>query len=203
MVSAGGDDLVAIPSGAVLFLSELGLQIHLFTRSMEALRSAAKHWVDLDRGIDNGQKYPPLEIVANCVVCLSAMAAVRRVLYPTAGSSVAVQRRARALLAVLGDPPLTAVMDVAVRNSWEHLDERLDKYLVSHPSGARAVSGVHVSASVPAAGTVALRRFEPVGLAVHFADQRIALQPCADEMNDLSVRIDQAYVRLRTEQVDV
>jgi len=195
---------VPIPSsnfGAILFLSELGLQINLFERSLQQLECAAKHWVDMNNGIDDGKKFPPLEIVAHCSVCLSALAGVRRVLYPSAMASAAVKRRSAALLAVLEHPPLAAVTGVDVRNSWEHLDERLDAYLVSHPSGTRSVSEVHVSASTPSTGTVALRRFDPLDLAIHYADQRIALRPCADEMADLSSRINHAYVRLHTEQV--
>ena len=195
-----------IPStnfGAVLFLSELGLQIHLFERSMRRLTRAAQHWVDLESGIDDGEKAPPLEIVADCSVCLSAMAAVRRVLYPAAGASAAVKRRSDALLGVLGNPTLASVVAVGVRNSWEHLDERLDAYLVNHATGKRSVSEVHVSAAAPSAGTIALRRFDPVDLAIHYADQRIALRPCAEEIADLSARIHQAYIRLQSERVDV
>lgn len=189
--------------GAVLFLSELGLQIHLFERSMTRLTRAAQHWGDLNSHIDGGGTASTLEIVADCSVCLSALAAVRRVLYPGTGSNPNVRRRSEALLSVLGHPPLATVQSVTVRNSWEHLDERLDAYLRKDIEGVRTVSEVHVAAEAPTAGSLVLRRFDPLDLAIHYAEDRIPLGTCADEMADLSLRIKQAYQKLHIEQVDV
>lgn len=195
-----------IPSsnfGAVLFLCELRLQIHLFERSMTRLTRAAQHWRDLHASVDDGQTASPLEIVAECSVCLSSLAAVRRVLYPGVGATSTARRRSEALLAVLGNPTLVAVQSVAVRNSWEHLDERLDAYLRQESVGVRAVSEVHVSVDAPTPGTLALRRFDPVDLAIHYAEDRVALGICAEEIAELSCRIKEAYRRLQSEQVDV
>lgn len=195
-----------IPShnfGAVLFLSELGLQRQLFDLSLGRLERAARHWRDLGQGIDDGHKAPPLEIVADCAVCLSSMAAVRRALFPSRKSTVVVIRRSRALLSLLGDPSLPYMTSVEVRNSWEHLDERLDTLLRNRVPGQMSVSEVHVSATGPGPNIVALRRFDPAEFAIHYAGQRIALRPCAIEMAELSALIDRAYIRLRSERVDV
>lgn len=194
-----------IPSdnfGAVLFLSELGLQCHLFERAMKNLEAAAEHWNNIAQGIDDGTTAPPLQIVGDCTVCLSSMAAVRRILYPP-NATASVQRRASAILNVLGTPTLVNVTSARVRNSWEHFDERLDKYLMARKGAGGSVTELHVSAQTPDAKTTVLRRFDPVEIAIHFAGDKISLRPAADEMRNLSERIKAAYHRLQTEHVDV
>lgn len=195
-----------IPSynfGAVLFLSELGLQCHLFNRSIQRLERAADHWKKLILGIDDGETAPPLEIAADCTVCLSAMAAVRRILRPSRSARVAVKRRSEALLNLLGNPALHNVTSVKVRNSWEHLDERLDDILSMRVPGQGSVSELHVSPKPPDARTIVMRRFDPTEFTIHFANDAISLIPCVDEMKELSGLIDNAYVRLQTERVNV
>lgn len=195
-----------IPShnfGAVLFLSELGLQCHLFERAMNNLEIAAEHWKNIGQGVDDGTTALPLQIVGDCTVCLSSMAAVRRILYPSQNAVISVKRRASAILNVLGTPTLANVTSARVRNSWEHFDERLDVYLTARKGVGGSVTALHVSAQTPNAETTVLRRFDPVEIAIHFADDKILLRPAADEMRDLSERINAAYRRLQDEHVDV
>ncbi len=197
---------MTIPShnfGAVLFLSELGLQIHLFQRSVRRLERAAVHWKQMEDGIDDGDTAPPLEIVADCTVCLSSLAAVRRVLRPNSSAPAKAKRRATAIDDLLGQPPLTNVTAVSVRNSWEHLDDRLDDWLGTRTPGTGSITEIHVSCHPPSPSTTVLRRFDPVHFAIHFGGAVVSLSSCIVEMNDLQSRIDQAYVRLRTEKVDV
>lgn len=186
---------------AALFLSELGLQCHLVNRSAQRLERAAEHWIKLEQGVDDGEMAPPLDIVADCTVCLSAMAAIRRVLRPPQNASSQAKKRSEALLRLLGDPPLPNVTSVQVRNSWEHFDERLDKMLATRGKGA--VSELYVSSMAPDSDTIVMRRFDPVGFAIYSANEAIALRPCIEEVKELSVLIDRAYVRLQSERVDV
>lgn len=195
-----------IPShnfGAVLFLSELGLECHLFNRSIAKLERAAEHWRNLENHIDDSESAAPLEIVADCTVCLSSLAAIRRVLRPAPSALPRAKRRAETLLRLLNGPALAQVTSVVVRNSWEHLDERLDDWLGSRQPGTGSVSEIHVSVQTPEQSTMVLRRFDPVGFAIHFSDAYVPLRPCQNEITDLEQRIKQAYVRLETEKVDV
>lgn len=195
-----------IPShnfGAVLFLSELGLQLHLFRRSISRLERAAEHRKDLESGIDDGQVAPPIDIVADCTVCLASLAAVRRVLRPSPKAPTTARDRATAIDGLLGQPPLPNVTSVSVRNSWEHLDERLDDCLGSRTPGFGSVTEIHVSCKPPSSTTTVLRRFDPVQFAIHFGGSVVSLKDCVMEMDDLQKRIDQAYVKLQTERVDV
>lgn len=195
-----------IPShnfGAELFLSELGLQLYLFRLGVSRLERAAEHWKALESGIDDGQVAPPIDIVADCTVCLASLAAVRRVLRPSPKAPTTARERATAIDGLLGQPPLTNVTSVSVRNSWEHLDERLDDWLGSRTPGSGSVTEIHVSCKPPSPTTTVLRRFDPVQFAIHFGGSVVPLKDCVMEMDDLQKRIDQAYVKLQTERVDV
>ncbi len=195
-----------IPShnfGAELFLSELGLQLLLFRRSVNRLNKAAAHWKALESGIDDGQVARPIDIVADCTVCLASLAAVRRVLRPSPNAPETAKKRATALYDLLGNPPLTNAASVSVRNSWEHLDERLDDWLGSRTPGSGSVTEIHVSCKPPSPNTTILRRFDPVQFAIHFGGAVVPLKDCVLEIDDLQKRIDQAYVKLQTERVNV
>jgi len=195
-----------IPShnfGVVLFLSELGLQLNLFRRSVSRLERAAEHWKNIENGIDDGQVAPPIDIVADCTVCLASLAAVRRVLRPSPIAPTTARDRATAIDGLLGQPPLLNVTSVNVRNSWEHLDERLDDWLDNRTPGFGSVTELLVSCTPPSSTTTVLRRFDPVQFAIHFGGSGVSLKDCVMEMDDLQKRIDQAYVKLQTEIVDV
>lgn len=188
---------------AVVFLSELDIQCKLITRYTEQLKQAATHWVLFEQGIDDGGKAPPIDIVAACSVCLSAVAAIRRLLFDFGRSrnNPQIGRRCAALMDLLGNPSLSYLNSPSVRNSWEHLDERLDDLLLTRTSGA--IADIHVSAKPPADGTTALRRFDPVGFSIYFTDTSISLQSCVDEAALLSTCISKAFERLHSERVDV
>lgn len=182
---------------AVLFLSELGLQLHLFGRSVSRLERAAEHWRALESGIDDGQVAPPIDIVADCTVCLASLAAVRRVLRPSQSAPKTARTRATAINGLLGQPPLTHVTSVSVRNAWEHLDERLDDLLARRTPGSGSVTEIHVSCKPPSPNTIVLRQFDPTQFTIHFGSSVVPLKECVVEMDDLQKRIDHAYVKLQ------
>ena len=83
----------------LIYLSDLQIQCQLFKRSYEQLEIAAAHWISLSKGIDDNAKFSPLNIIAECTVCLSAMSAIKRVLELK-------KERGKKLSELLGNPPL-------------------------------------------------------------------------------------------------
>ena len=71
---------------SVVFLIELSTQCDLFLRSYDRLNVASEHWRNIDRGVDDGVKFSPLEILAESTICLSAMSSVNRLLFSKATS---------------------------------------------------------------------------------------------------------------------
>jgi hypothetical protein len=193
-----------IPSSnfsATILGTELHIQCTLAERYAEQLEKSAQHWIDLSQGKDFDNKAAPIDIIAECTVVLASLAAIRRLLFDCGRADPKVHHRCAALRDLLGNPPLPNVSSAVVRNSWEHLDERLDDLLPSLTS--RANSHIHVAAKSPNAGTVVLKHFDPVAFTIHFANQTIALRPCIGEVAALKDCIDQAFVKLQNERIDV
>lgn len=189
-----------IPSskfGTVILLCEVDLNSKIILRSTEKLRVAAKHWIDLSKGIDDGSKAPPIDIVTDCFACLTAAAAISRLLHigkRTGKKADRIKQRCNLLMNELGNPSISALNLLGVRNSWEHLDERLDDLLESQT--CRSHSEIHVSPTPPSQGTFVSRHFDPNALEIKFAGDVFSLGPIAEEAILLSERVDLALKRM-------
>lgn len=189
---------------AVILLSEVDLNCKLIGLAAEELREAAKHWIALDKGVDDGGIAPPIDIVSLCAVCLSSSSAIAKMLLVGARNgkkSVRIAKRCNALMALLGTPALTVTRSLAVRNAWEHLDERLDVVLESN--ACRSVSEVHVAVKQPDTATLVLRHFDPVAFHIKYGPDTVPLMALIEEARDLSVRVDKAFKLLQTAQTHV
>ncbi|MEW6658215.1 MAG: hypothetical protein AB1424_06120 [Thermodesulfobacteriota bacterium] len=185
---------------AVMFLIEIHIQCMLVERYADKLEQGAQHWIKLEGGEDFDGEAAPIDILAWCTVCLAAMAAIRR-LVVAGESNPRANRRRVALKNLLGDPELPCLSSALVRNSWEHLDDRLDRILPSLTQGT--LSHIHVAATPPKPNAIALKRFDPVNFVVHFVTDAVPLRARIEEVKDLRQRIDRAMVRLQTETIDV
>jgi hypothetical protein len=182
----------------VAFLSELHTQCSLFKRSYNKLQIAAEHWIKLSEGTNDGKRSSPLDIIAECTVCLSVMSAIGRIL--SSNETAKAKSRSEALMLLLDEPCLDSLTTKKVRNSWEHHDERMDKLLKNLDIGD-GWSNIHVNAKPPRDNCFVLKRFDPVNLAIHFLNDVIELTPCLDEVNNLSVQLDTALTKLDTKHV--
>lgn len=189
---------------AVILLSEVDLNCKLIKRAASRLHEAAEHWKALDMGIDDGSTAAPLDIISMCAVCLSSSAAIAKMLLVgdrNGKKSVRIAKRCDALMALLGTPTLHVIRSLTVRNSWEHLDERLDDVLESNT--CRSVSEVHVSVKQPDQATLVLRHFDPVAFHIKYGPDTVPLAALIEEAAELSIRVDQAYKHLHATEVVV
>jgi hypothetical protein len=67
--------------GVLMLLDELFIQCTLFEVNVARLEDAADHWIKQARGEDFDRKVPPIDILGWSTVCLSAMAAIRRLMH--------------------------------------------------------------------------------------------------------------------------
>jgi hypothetical protein len=107
------------------------------------------------------------------------------------------KKRSTVLCELLGSPALPAIASVTVRNSWEHLDERLDDLLPSMKSGA--ISIIHVAAQDRAPSPVALKRLDPRTLTIYVMDDGVALRPATSEIALIHASLPAAQQRLTEE----
>jgi len=81
IASLSGKTIPSEHFGATLFLIDLTTQCHLFERASGRLEIYANNWI-AGAGPNGGKKGARIEIVADCSICLSALAAIRRTLFP-------------------------------------------------------------------------------------------------------------------------
>lgn len=192
-----------IPSAnlpAAILLSELDLQCKIILRAAPQLQQAAAHWKCIDQGIDDGTTAPPIDIISTCTVVLSSAAAISRLLFVgkrNGKEAVRIDKRCKTLMALLKQPTLSAIRTLAVRNSWEHLDERLDDVLAAHTY--RSFAEIHVAVTPPDPRTFVSRHFDPTSLAVRHGPDSTDLQPLITECTDLVTRIQLAFNTLQSE----
>lgn len=184
--------------GVVMLLAELHIQCSLVKKAKERLQTGAEHWIKMSRGQDFDNTFSPLEILSWCTVVLSGMASIRHLVVVGRDEKVAKERR-RILLELLGTPALPQISSSKVRDSWEHLDERLDSIIPAMTGGS--ITHIHVMPADPAPGTIALKRFDPRTLTIYFADESFDVRLVAAEAELLLERVDQAMKRLHTETV--
>lgn len=188
----------------VILLLEINIQCQMIVRAGTRLLECAEHWNLLEQGIDDGKTEPPIEIVALCTICLSAAASIHRTLFlgKRAGKkAIRIQKRCAALMSILDHPKLPVINSIDVRNSWEHLDERLDDLLSA--KSYNSYSPVHTAAKPPNAGTFVFRHFDPKLLKIKHGTETICLKALTEETNELSYSVDKAFKRLQTELCNV
>jgi len=142
------------PADRIFFvelMTQCALAKHAYSRLAEYAR------VQLDRDYDTKKARPltPIEVIADCTVFLSAAGVIAKLLFPRKPSAAA---RAVALRRKLGIISLPHLNSTAVRNSFEHIDERLDRVVRDHKG--QDVCQIHVARRQPQQAVV-LKRFDP------------------------------------------
>src|SRR5262245_26969124 len=113
----------------LLYISELRMQCIL-------VKSAYKHLakycevVGDDIGSAETLPYSPLDIVAQCTLFLSAVATISKILFPVNSKAEKRGERLRKRLQIQG--AFLGPQSRSVRNSFEHIDERIDALLPQH-----------------------------------------------------------------------
>lgn len=182
---------------AIIFLLELQTQCTLFNNSISYLEKAVQRQTDRKNGIYKDEKFPPIEIKAHCTVCLSSLSSIRKILTPCSRKKSFIQKRCKSLMALLGNPALEYIFSPNIRNSWEHIDERLDTYL--QDMGNSTISPFNIGTSESDHETLVLKGFNTSDLSIRFVNETINLKECISEINILVGCIDLALLRLQTE----
>jgi hypothetical protein len=189
---------------ALIFLIELHTQCALFNSSISYLEKVVNRQTDRNNGIYLDDKFPPIEIIAQCTVCLSSLSTIRRILFTCdrekddrkeARIKDKIQKRCNYLMGLLGNPIFENISSPVVRNAWEHIDENLDKYLSNKEY--TAISPIYIiGSSEPDHETLALKIFNAKDFSISFVNKTINLKACSSEIIALSECIDAALHRL-------
>jgi hypothetical protein len=179
----------------ILLLLEIELQCDLISLAATKLDKYAKHWKLLVKGIHVGELAPPIEIIANCTVCLSATASIYKLLFVGSRRSNEIAARCTLLMGLLGNPSLSAIQNISVRNSWEHMDERLGEELSIDKYNSCAP--IHVAATSHTSDTFVLRHFDPIRMEIKYgSNENIALRQLIGEIKEVKLQVSIALNRL-------
>ncbi len=189
---------------ALILLSEIELQCSLIARASSFLEESAQHWIMVGKGIDDGKKAPPIDIIAQCHICLSAAALIYKYLFPgrIKRKNPRISKRCAKLMQFLGEPELPMIRSVQVRNSWEHIDERLDDFLSARR--VQSLAPIHVSTMPLQKETFVLRHFDPLLMQIKYgAGRAIDLRALVAEATELSTLIKEAIQKLHGESMTI
>ncbi len=143
------------------------------------------------RGRSFSRAFTPGDILAWAFACLGAFNRIRLMLYEGGRTDRAVVTRCKFLQDMLNHPDLKHICARAVRNAWEHFDERLDK-IIAGPRPKR-YSHESISPDPPDPETLVFRRVDPVRLTIHVLDQEIPIAPCLHEVRALDAAVIAAH----------
>lgn len=159
-----------------LYISELRMQCIL-------AKSAYKHLAKYCEVVGDNKAsveplpYSPLDIVAQCTLFLSAVATISKILFPADTKVTERGERLRKRLKVQGE--FLGPQSRAVRNSFEHIDERIDALLPQHENDD--VCFYDIDDQAPKQSLV-LKRLDPRSRKIEFLQKGIDIEACHNEV---------------------
>lgn len=175
-----------------MFLLELSTQCNFAKECDRWLRRAAPGWYSHATEQQVMEQMAPMTIMIYCTAFLSAAGVISKSLFPRRKKVIHRCKRLRELLEIK-DAELPILRDLAVRNAFEHVDERLDTILPSLTRGSFAP----VSVSEASKATIVLKRFDPRHLTISFANTpNLSLVDCMAEISRVESQINPAFKKL-------
>src|SRR5205814_202329 len=128
-----------------MFLLELSTQCQFAKECDRRLRDSAPDWYTNATSEKFAQAMPPRDIMINCTAFLSAAAVISKLLFAGHRRDKSIVRRCERLRKLLNinNSGLPVLRNMAVRNRFEHVDERLDEVLPSFTKGSFSALSVH------------------------------------------------------------
>jgi hypothetical protein len=107
--------------------------------------------------------------------------------------------RCAVLNRVIGAVAIDTICSPAVRNAWEHLDQRLDAFWDNPKAKSYSHFGIRLRPEEP--DHVDFKSFDPFALSLRFADDVIHLKPCWHEIRALNAAVIAAHDSLNDMRV--
>lgn len=166
-------------SASELYLWELTIQCDIAELAFKRLQEYSR--IQLSKEYSSTTPHPknPIEVLYDCSTFLSAAGIIAKILSAKKGLPA---DRSNALRSILGIDELKNLCNLAVRNSFEHIDERLDRLLKESPS-ERFIS-THMSSKEPGTGMI-LKHFNPNKLTLSYLGEELDLEGCHSEITDI------------------
>ena len=183
-----------------MFLLELHRQCKLVSHCFNQLSRMAPEWLEKSWS-QGGPTSTPDDLLSQIHALLSCAASIGWFLFPGKRKKPTVQLRCLRLRTLLEIESLPILESLAVRNSFQHLDERLDDFFRDRHSGS--YQPVSISESGPRGETIALKHINPSSLEVSFLGDKLNLHSLLAEVNCIEARVVAAWSKLENEVWDL
>jgi len=185
-LSVGGQNAA---SDVVLW--EIELQCQIAKLSVERLRNFSERQLPaaLWKRIPIKGPQNLVELLADCSAFLTAASIISKMLYKGDRRKPTVAKRTQRLREILEISDLPTLQKLSVRNSFEHIDERLDDQLTQNPSGGFVQ--YHTTRYPPPKGLV-LKRFNPETLSISYLQDTLDIGACSSEIAEVELGVPKA-----------
>lgn len=177
-----------------VFIWEVWLQCQIAMHAFDRLNEYARVQVKRDFEATKPRPRRAIEVLADCSAFLAACAILSHCLYPAKKGLAA--RRGKRLRELMNIEHLPALRSLEVRNSFAHIDERLDQLLKENATDE--IVQIHLARTPPTANLV-LKRFNPSTLTISYLDQEANLALCAEEVRTIRAAALDLISRKRSE----
>lgn len=176
------------------FIWEVWLQCQIAMHAFDRLNEYARVQVTRDFTATNPRPRGAIAVLADCSTFLSACAILSHCLFPASRGRAA--RRGKRLRELMNIEHLPALQALEVRNSFAHIDERLDQLLESNETDE--IVQIHLARTPPTAKLV-LKRLNPTTLTLSYLDQEANLALCAKDVRTIRAAVINLLDRKRSE----
>ena len=159
----------------LLYIAEISVQCALATR---AYKDIAAYCLLITENTVGCKPFPysPLDIISHCVGFLSAVAGISKILFPSNPRLVSRGVRVRKQLNL---PALPNIESRAVRNCFEHIDERIDDLVEQHSQFELCF--MDIDDALPEQILV-LKRLNPNTKTIEFLGKKVDVETCYQEI---------------------
>lgn len=184
----------------LMFLLEIENQCSIASKSYEKLKNSVPGWRKTASQKDIEDRLAPIEIVMYSSAFLSAAAIIGKILTPR-GRGQKIVNRTKNLCTLLEIDEIPVISNFSVRNSFEHIDEKLDSFLENYQGNQWSPISVHEDK--PDSSIFVLKRLDPLDLTIEFARDKIEIESLMTEIKIVHQKIDKAIEKLKGDMVEV
>lgn len=168
---------------AWIVVEEVYCQCLIAIRAFDQLSHGVTGWRKTQKFDPHGMA--PNDMLIRCNTLLSSFAVMNQMLFSHSGNQADGRKRIRQenLRQLLGVPDLPMIRSVKVRNSFEHIDERLDDLLAQ--GFPPRFESLRINDDPATADTTVLRWIQPSRLVLSFDDHQLDLRACIQEVQTL------------------
>ena len=184
-----------------VYLTQIEQDSRLALDALAELREGMTWWLTRGRSADSPEALSP-KMARNAHSILTHVASVSRLLYAGKRTDNWIVRRCRRMRHLVGVRSGKEIENFAVRNSWEHIDERLDILFKNYRLGGRiTVEAIRFIEPDSRSSQQVLHGIDPKNEHLYYLGDVINLRAVEKELQVIQGKIPAARDKLKSGRV--